>query len=150
MKLAEALSLRADLQKRIAQLGVRLNNNAKVQEGDRPAEDPTLLLRELEQDIAELESLIGRINHTNSQTLHEGSSLTQLIAKRDALSLHSSILRSFLNSASERVDRYSSKEIRIMSTVDVAQLQKQVDSLSRELRELDVKIQSINWTVDLI
>ena len=36
MKLAEALHQRADLQKRIAQLGTRLNNNAKVQEGDEP------------------------------------------------------------------------------------------------------------------
>jgi len=34
MKLAEALTLRADLQKRIAQLKERLLINAKVQEGD--------------------------------------------------------------------------------------------------------------------
>jgi len=47
MKLAEALHLRADLQKRIAQLGDRLNNNARVQEGDEPAEDPAVLLAEL-------------------------------------------------------------------------------------------------------
>ena len=47
MKLAEALHLRADLQKRIAQLGERLQANAKVQEGDEPSEDPALLLSEL-------------------------------------------------------------------------------------------------------
>ena len=40
MKLAEALSLRADLQKRISQLEVRLKNNARIQEGEEPAEDP--------------------------------------------------------------------------------------------------------------
>ena len=40
MKLAEALILRADLQKRIDQLRVRLNNNAKVQENDEPSEKP--------------------------------------------------------------------------------------------------------------
>ena len=38
MKLAEALILRSDLQKRIEQLRVRLNNNAKVQENDEPSE----------------------------------------------------------------------------------------------------------------
>ena len=43
MKLAEALNLRADLQKRIAQLKERLANNVKVQEGDSPAEDPKAL-----------------------------------------------------------------------------------------------------------
>ncbi len=32
MKIAEALILRADIQKRIAQLKVRLNNNAKIQD----------------------------------------------------------------------------------------------------------------------
>ena len=38
MKLAEALSIRKDLQKRIQQLGQRIQNNVKVQEGDEPKE----------------------------------------------------------------------------------------------------------------
>ncbi len=37
MKLAEALILRADYQKRIEELRLRLRMNAKVQEGDRIA-----------------------------------------------------------------------------------------------------------------
>ena len=40
MKLANALSQRAELQTRIRQLETRLYNNAQVQEGERPAEDP--------------------------------------------------------------------------------------------------------------
>lgn len=47
MKLAEALNLRADLQKRIANLRERLIKNAKVQEGDTPSEDPNMLLLSL-------------------------------------------------------------------------------------------------------
>jgi hypothetical protein len=47
MKLAEALILRADCQKRIAQLKSRLLVNAKVQEGDTPAETPQELITEL-------------------------------------------------------------------------------------------------------
>ena len=39
MKLAEALSNRADLQRRISQLKGRLKDSHKVQEGDTPAED---------------------------------------------------------------------------------------------------------------
>lgn len=38
MKLAEALSIRKDLQKRIQQIGMRIQNNVKVQEGDEPLE----------------------------------------------------------------------------------------------------------------
>ena len=150
MKLAEALHLRADLQKRIAQLKVRLLNNAKVQEGDEPAEEPLSLLRELECDIAQLEQLTGRINRTNCETVNAGMSLTQMIARKDMLTLRLSVLREFLDAASSKVDRYSNKEIRIRSTVDVVQLQKQVDDYSKQLRLLDVSIQGLNWTTDLI
>ena len=38
MKLAEALILRADIQKRIEQLRSRLTDNAKEQEGEKPGE----------------------------------------------------------------------------------------------------------------
>ena len=40
MKLAEALMERSDLKTRIEQLAARLNENAKVQEGDEPAKTP--------------------------------------------------------------------------------------------------------------
>ena len=42
------------------------------------------------------------------------------------------------------------REIRIRSTVDVREQQKKLDALSKDLRELDVKIQGLNWTTDLI
>jgi ABC-type hemin transport system substrate-binding protein len=48
MKLAEALILRADTQKRIEQLKQRLNANARVQQGEKPAEDPKKLMTELD------------------------------------------------------------------------------------------------------
>ena len=69
MKLANALSQRAELQTCIRQLEERLNNNAQVQEGEESAEDPMELLRELDEDYAQLEALIARINRTNSVTL---------------------------------------------------------------------------------
>ena len=150
MKLASALSERADLQRRIAALGERLNNNAKTQEGEPPAEDPALLLQELDQNIIRLEELICRINLTNSQTVSEGETLTSLLARRDAMEKRLSILRSFLTNASSKVDRYSRTEIKIVSTVDVAALQKDVDLQSKQLRELDECIQALNWTTELL
>ena len=149
MKLASALSERADLQRRIAALGERLNNNAKPQEGEPPAEDPALLLQELDQNMVRLEELIRRINLTNSQTVSEGETLTALLARRDAMEKRLSILRSFLTNASSKVDRYSRTEIKIVSTVDVAALQKDVDLQSKQLRELDESIQALNWTTEL-
>jgi len=44
MKLAQALIERADLQRKLAQLGARLQQNAQYQEGEAPAEDPQDLL----------------------------------------------------------------------------------------------------------
>lgn len=58
MKLAEALSLRADLQKRISQLKPRLKNNSKIQEGDEPAEKVEDLHTELDELLSQLEILI--------------------------------------------------------------------------------------------
>lgn len=150
MKLATALSERADLQRRIAELSERLNNNAKVQDGEKPAEDPNELLAELNKNFERLEELIARINHTNNETKSGDLTLTDLIARRDCLKQKIGIMRSFLNSASEKVSRYTKTEIRILSTVSVSKLQKEVDKLSMELRETDETIQGLNWTTDLI
>ena len=154
MKLAEALTLRADLQKRLAQLRERLKRNAKVQEGDSPAEEPHNLLAELDTAASELADLVTRINLTNCRVTAEWRgetlTLTELIARRDALTLKLSILRDFLAEAAAKTDRYSQKEIRILSTVAVAEQQKQLDDLSRDLRELDTELQRMNWTADLI
>ena len=150
MKLANALSERADVQKRLQQLAVRMNNNAKVQEGQKPAEDPAALLKELDALCARMEKLVAAINLTNSRTVADGVTLTELLSRRDVLKQRMSILRSFLDTASSKIDRYSRSEIVIESTVSVAKLQKQVDALSKELRELDEKIQELNWTTDLI
>lgn len=37
-----------------------------------------------------------------------------------------------------------------MRTVDVSVLRKQADTCAKQYRELDMKIQSLNWTADLI
>lgn len=150
MKLATALSERADLQRRIAELGTRLNNNAKVQEGEKPAESPEVLLEELDRNFERLEQLMSRINHTNNATEYEGKTLTDFIARRDCLKQKISVMRNFLDCSSEKIDRYAKSEIRIMSTVDVADLQKAVDKLSKELRITDETIQQLNWTTELI
>lgn len=151
MKLANALSQRSELQTRIRQLESRLNNNALVQEGEQPAEDPQELLRELEEDYTRLEGLISAINRTNNSTkLEDGTSLSDLLACRDCLKGKLSVLRGFLDNASALVRRHSVSEIKIKSTVDVRRLQKQVDGLSKELRQLEEVIQEKNWTTELL
>ncbi|MCR4936027.1 MAG: DIP1984 family protein [Oscillospiraceae bacterium] len=149
MKLATALSERSDLQRRLTELSTRLNQNAKVQEGDSPAEEPEALLRETDGVLLRLEELIARINLTNSRTVSEGESLTEKLAKRDCLGKRITLMRSFLDAASARVDRYSRTEIKVHSSVSVSALQQELDRLSKSLRELDEHIQELNWTTEL-
>lgn len=149
MKLAEALQERADLNRRIQQLQTRLGNNAIVQEGERPAEDPQDLLDELNRDIDRLEELTAAVNLTNCRTLYEGESLTALIARRDCLRLRLGILRDFIAQASQTTRRARGSEIRVLSTVNVKNLQRETDELSRDLRLLDNAIQATNWSTEL-
>ena len=151
MKLAEALSIRKDLQKRVQQLGQRIQNNVKVQEGDEPSEQPAELLRELDDCLKRLEELIWRINATNMQTRNaEGLTLTQLMAQKDVLTMRIGTMRSVFDTASSGQDRYSRSEIKMVTVVDVKQLGKQIDEYSAKLRQLDIEIQSLNFLTELI
>ena len=76
--------------------------------------------------------------------------MTELLSKRDCLKLKINSYRNFLNSASATGKRARASEIKIKSTVDVALLQKEIDSLSAELRKLEILIQELNWTNDLL
>ncbi len=149
MKLAEALQERADLNRRIQQLRSRLDMNALVQEGEKPAEDPMELLSEHDSCVARLEELIAAINHANCTVSADGRTLTQMIARRDALTQKIQTYRQLISSASCTAHRASRTEIKILSSVDVRALQVKADLLSKELRELDNRIQQINWTTDL-
>ena len=149
MSLAEALQMRADIKTRISQLHSRLNDNAKVQEGEAPAEDPLRLIELLNAECSAYEDLIRRINLTNAATVLDGQTLAALLARRDPLSLELSLMRDFLQQASQRIDRYSKTEIKILPTVDVTAMQKTVDAKSKELRQLDAAIQKLNWNTTL-
>ncbi len=149
MKLAEALQERADLNRSIQQLENRLLNNAIVQEGEATAEDPRELLEQLDRSIDRLEELTAAINLRNSTVTCDGETLTQMIARRDALTMRLRILRGFALEASATGRRARGTEIRVVSAVNVKALQKDLDNMSRELRLLDNAIQSINWSTEL-
>ena len=150
MKLAEALILRKDLQTRIARIRDRLFANVLVQEGDKPSEDPYELIARLNETMAELGTLITRINKTNSNTQLDGKVLADAITERDMTLRKVSILREALQKAADRPNRYSPKEIRPLTPLDVQKEEKIVDQLSYEARVLDAEIQAKNWEVDLL
>ncbi len=150
MKLAEALVMRADHQKRLEQLKFRLVRSAKVQEGDEPAENPSRLLEEFEDVAARLADLIRRINRTNSRaTLKDGVTLSDALATRDVLLKRRAVYAELANAAAIGQERYSRSEVKFKSTVKVIEIQGLVDAISREYRELDARLQESNWTIEL-
>jgi hypothetical protein len=151
VKLAEALTLRADSRRRIEELRNRITANATYQEGTEPAEDAAALLVEADRLFDELESLIRRVNRTNSATdLGADGTMTDALARRDALRLRHSVLVAAADAAAGRGNfRQLRSELRYLSALPVAELRSRADGVAREIRELDSRIQQANWTVDL-
>jgi len=150
MKLAEALIQRADAQKRLEQLRQRLNRSAKVQEDEQPPENPQDLLAEVDTVIADLTRLIRQINRTNAATPFDDTrTLTDILAERDMLMLRRSVLVTLISAATAQ-PRFGRMEIKEFPTINIADIQTQVDAISRQYRELDTAVQQLNWTIDLI
>jgi hypothetical protein len=105
MKIAEALALRADLQKRLEQLKRRLVKNARIQEGDTPEEDPAELQAELERSARELMVLIQRINRTNAASPFGDGTLADSLAERDVLKIRYNAYRELASAASTSQSR---------------------------------------------
>jgi len=161
-KLAEALVERKGLQERLTRLHTRLAASAKVQEGDNPVEQPGELIEEARRILADIKRLTMQINFTNLQTalpgntdsgIGDGTSLMAAIAERDRLRDERTLLDQLGNAARLEPNRgygVTRNEIKWRSTVDVADIQKQIDALSQSYRLLDTRIQEANWLTDLI
>ena len=150
MKLAEALSLRKDLETRISKIKERLENAVRIQEGDQPAEDPQELMSELDRCLEQLEHLIYNINMTNMNVVaDDGRSMTKLLAERDILKKRIEVLRNTFNVATNSGSRYRN-EVRYVTTIEIKPLRQELDKFSQQYRQLDMKIQELNFTNDLV
>lgn len=149
-KLAEALILRADYNRRLEQLKARILRNAKIQEGEKPAEDPAALLKEFEDIAGRFEEIIQRINRTNVATTIDGDlSLADAIARRDVLRVRQAMYRDLASAATVTQERHTRSEVKFRGTVTVTEMQKRADATAKEHRELDARIQEANWQTEL-
>ena len=84
MLLAEALAERAEAQRRLEQVQVRIHRILRVQEGEDPPESPDKVLTEMDKILDRLQMLVRRINKTNSITaIDDYQSIADAIAHRD-------------------------------------------------------------------
>ena len=128
-----------------------MTKSARIQEGEEPSEDSDELLAETERVFARLLELVSAINRTNARTpFDEKRMISDVIAERDLSAKKRDFLVGIAEAASTRQDRYSKSEVRFVPTVSVAKLQKEADQLSKHFRELDTRIQELNWQTDLV
>jgi len=151
MKLGEALTLRKHLDNKVTELRNLLADCVTVQEGNEPAEKPETLMRELDECLNQLEHCIYSINVTNMRTTDEnGKTMTKLLAERDILKKRIGVLNNtFRTVTSIETTRYSRTEIKTVVTIDQKNLRSQINRLSQQYRQLDTKIQAMNFTCDL-
>ena len=151
MKLAEALAIRADLVQKVQQIKTRLYDCVKVQEGDEPSETAEQVINDLDAALAQLKKIIYRINMTNSATVTtDGDNLTSLLARRDVLKMKVKALKEGLDRLTAQENRYGRNEIKYVRTVDVSHYRHLYDTVAGELRKLDLTIQELGWTTELI
>ncbi|WP_062208374.1 DIP1984 family protein [Streptomyces sp. NBRC 109706] len=155
MKLAEALAERAEATRRVEQLRARIVSSARYQEGETPAEDAAQLLAETGEVLDQLETWIRRINLTNAAVeMGQDGTLTDALARRDTLRLRHSVITDAADAAAGAGERSYGRQLRselmMLSALPVAELRGQADALAREIRELDVRIQRVNWEADLL
>jgi len=152
LKLAETLLERKELLERLKVLRERLVADAKVQEGDRPSQEPEELLAEAEAQCRRLQELVVAINRANLRVcLPDGRTLTEAIAERDVLRLWHGFLVAVADAAVPSRDRFGMgrQEIKYVATVDVAALRKRADEVAKACRDLDAEIQAVNWQAEL-
>lgn len=94
--------------------------------------------------------MVSRINKTNALTELDGRTLAEAVTSRDIQIRKLGILREALNKAADRRTRYSNREIRLLTTLDVLTEVQKLDRLAYEARVLDSRIQAKNWEVELL
>ncbi len=149
MKLAEALLLRSEYQQKIESLKQRIIVNLKVQENEKPHEDPYELLNEIFSIEEKLCDIVKKINHKNLEIkMPNGELLADAIANRNMILKKRTMLTGIVESANEKDYRLTHTEVKMYITLSIGDIQKQIDLLSKKYRELDTQIQSVNWTID--
>lgn len=150
MKLAEALALRTDIQRKLENLKKRLGNCVRVQDGLQVLENPETLKTEAEEYIHALYDLTERIYRTNYQAvLPSGKTMIHALAERDELTERRKLLRHAVSMAVPESRCYSDS-VKWQLVIDVHAYERQIDDIAYDIRKLNMQIQQTNWQVDLV
>lgn len=149
MKLAEALLEIKTLKEHIAFLNDYLCQNVIYQDGSSPTDSISDLLLDLKTSLRRQEKLVAMVNLRNCITRVDNCSLTEMMAHKDALLKEIAIKQNMLKSASQPLVNIAGSAIKMHTNLDGKKLRKDIDDLAKELRELNNKLQSTNWSTEL-
>ncbi len=145
MKLGEAVLLRADLLKKIEQIQHRIKPNLVVEESKEPQEDPVKMLAQLRNATQEYTALVIKITKTNYTTkVEKFDNVMNAIARKESMQLLLSRLKT-IRQGSQITSSYDEPR----ATLNINNLQSEIDKLEIDLREINSVIQEINWTTEL-
>lgn len=153
MKIAEALTRRGALDNDIKALRARIQMAARYVEGEEPAEDAADLLARARELLEEHGNLVAAINKSNTLIrLDDGMSLTDALALRSRLLKEIGLLNWVADEASPAKGMYQARrrtELAEKTDLPVAALRGEADRLASQVRDLDGRIQRVNWAEDL-
>lgn len=149
MKIAEALLLKKEYQENISSLKERLYANVKIPVDDVIFEDSESLLEKMLKTEDKLKDLTIKLNHRNlNAETSSGKLLADVIAERQTLMSK----KKHLDYIMHKVNRegYSSRSEGAMKvTLDLNNIQKEINKVAKEYRELNSELQAANWNIDL-
>ncbi len=94
---------------------------------------------------------LERINRTNSATAFAGrGTISDALAERDVLALQRAAYADLAQTAAITQGRFTRSEVKYISTINVTEIQRQADELAKNYRDLDARIQELNWQTELV
>ena len=153
MLLAEALLRKAILKKELEALEQRMVESARVPHDEEPADDYLVLLCSYRKKEGELLEMSLRILATNISTaFRAGETISQAIIRRDSLKRVVSMYNKLLSAASGSGNRglFSSRDVKYKRVVDMEKVRADMDNAAMQYRDLDVKLQQLNWNTELL
>ncbi|EMG48827.1 hypothetical protein SBY92_004112 [Candida maltosa Xu316] len=157
MKLAEALQKSSTLNKEISRLESKISSSLILQEGQLPKGNVDEKYEEYVTKKAEKTKLSASINYTNNtspidKTIYDNpnvNTISDLVLYRSLLSSKLSVVKDIASNGTVR-NLSSKDQIKFDSCVDVGIYEDKAEALQKEIENIDLKLQEINWSADLI
>jgi vacuolar-type H+-ATPase subunit D/Vma8 len=162
MLLAEALASRKSALKKIGELETRIAASALSYEGEKPEDKSDDLIKEFEALVAEFEALSTRINRTNNtvsiQFFGKSYSMMEAVAMREAMLLQQRGWKRIAVAieTAQGKGRYgygarrTKDDLKQVVHLSPAALRKSSDRFAQKLETLNVAMQQVNWTTELL